>query len=211
MPTFVSEVSGTDSVSRYTPAPAVAYGWSRAIANGVCTSPLNMKVRSAGASSVAFVRSSFVSAYSNSRPTISSPAPTANPLTGRLVGVPLTPRNAVMSADATDGVSSTIRRAESRPRTRNRMRMHHGTTRLPRWTSDLGPRTSDLGSRTSNLEPRVIISSAMDFRPTEEQALLRRTVREFAESEIGPHVMEWDEAQHFPMELLPKLAALGLM
>ena len=51
----------------------------------------------------------------------------------------------------------------------------------------------------------------MDFRPTEEQALLRRTVREFAEAEIGPHVMEWDEAQHFPMDLLPKLASLGLM
>ena len=51
----------------------------------------------------------------------------------------------------------------------------------------------------------------MDFRPTEEQEILRRTVREFAEAEIGPHVMEWDEAQHFPMELLPKLASLGLM
>ena len=50
----------------------------------------------------------------------------------------------------------------------------------------------------------------MDFRPTEEQELLRRTVREFAETEIGPHVMEWDEAQQFPMELLPKLASLGL-
>src|SRR3982751_142130 len=51
----------------------------------------------------------------------------------------------------------------------------------------------------------------MDFRPTEEQALLRRTVREFAETEMRPHVMEWDEAQHFPMDLLPKLAALGLL
>jgi alkylation response protein AidB-like acyl-CoA dehydrogenase len=50
----------------------------------------------------------------------------------------------------------------------------------------------------------------VDFRLTEEQELLRRTVREFAEAEIGPHVMEWDEAQHFPMDLLPKLAALGL-
>ena len=50
----------------------------------------------------------------------------------------------------------------------------------------------------------------MDFRPTEEQELLRRTVREFAEAEMRPHVMEWDESQHFPMELLPKLAALGL-
>jgi alkylation response protein AidB-like acyl-CoA dehydrogenase len=51
----------------------------------------------------------------------------------------------------------------------------------------------------------------MDFRPTEDQEILRRTVREFAEAEMRPHVMEWDEAQHFPMELLPKLADLGLM
>ena len=50
----------------------------------------------------------------------------------------------------------------------------------------------------------------MDFRLSEEQQLLRRTVREFAEAEIRPHVMEWDEAQHFPMDLLPKLADLGL-
>lgn len=51
----------------------------------------------------------------------------------------------------------------------------------------------------------------MDFRLTEEQALLRRTIREFAETEIGPHVREWDEAQHFPAEILPKLAELGLL
>ncbi len=51
----------------------------------------------------------------------------------------------------------------------------------------------------------------MDFRLTEEQQLLRRTVREFAETEMRPHVREWDEAQHFPVELMPKLAALGLL
>ncbi len=51
----------------------------------------------------------------------------------------------------------------------------------------------------------------MDFRLTEEQNLLRRSVREFAETEIRPHVMEWDETQHFPTELVPKLAAVGLM
>jgi alkylation response protein AidB-like acyl-CoA dehydrogenase len=50
----------------------------------------------------------------------------------------------------------------------------------------------------------------MDVRLTEEQDLLRRTVREFAEAEIRPHVMEWDEAQQFSPDLLPKLAALGL-
>jgi alkylation response protein AidB-like acyl-CoA dehydrogenase len=51
----------------------------------------------------------------------------------------------------------------------------------------------------------------MDFRPTDEQTLLRRSVREFAETEIRPHVREWDEMQHFPIELVPKLAAIGLM
>src|SRR5688572_3465346 len=51
----------------------------------------------------------------------------------------------------------------------------------------------------------------MDFRLSEDQEILRRTVREFAEAEMGPHVMEWDEAQEFPMDLLPKLASLGLM
>lgn len=51
----------------------------------------------------------------------------------------------------------------------------------------------------------------MDFRLSDDQELLRRTVREFAEAEMRPHVMEWDESQHFPMELLPKLADLGLM
>ena len=38
----------------------------------------------------------------------------------------------------------------------------------------------------------------MDFRLTAEQELLRRSVREFAEAEIRPHVREWDQAQHFP-------------
>jgi alkylation response protein AidB-like acyl-CoA dehydrogenase len=51
----------------------------------------------------------------------------------------------------------------------------------------------------------------MDFRLTADQQLLRRSVREFAETEIRPHIREWDEQQHFPSELVPKLAALGLM
>ena len=51
----------------------------------------------------------------------------------------------------------------------------------------------------------------MDVRLTDEQALLRSSIREFAEQEIRPHIREWDEAQHFPVELVPKLAALGLM
>ena len=51
----------------------------------------------------------------------------------------------------------------------------------------------------------------MDFRLSDEQELLRKSVREFAETEMRPHVMEWDNAQHFPVELLPKLAGLGLL
>jgi alkylation response protein AidB-like acyl-CoA dehydrogenase len=51
----------------------------------------------------------------------------------------------------------------------------------------------------------------VDFRLTEEQRLLRRTVRDFAETEMRPHVREWDEAQHFPAELMPRLASLGLL
>jgi len=51
----------------------------------------------------------------------------------------------------------------------------------------------------------------MNVSLTEEQEFLRRTVREFAEAELRPHVMEWDQAQAFPRELITRLAALGLM
>ena len=51
----------------------------------------------------------------------------------------------------------------------------------------------------------------MDVTFSQEQELLRRSVREFAEMELRPHVMEWDEAQQFPLSLLAKCAELGLM
>jgi len=51
----------------------------------------------------------------------------------------------------------------------------------------------------------------MNFELSEEQLQIKYSIREFAESEIKPHVMEWDEVQHFPEELRPKLAELGLM
>ena len=51
----------------------------------------------------------------------------------------------------------------------------------------------------------------MDFTFTEEQKHLRKCVREFAQGEIAPHVMEWDEVSHFPAEILPKLAEMGFM
>ena len=51
----------------------------------------------------------------------------------------------------------------------------------------------------------------MDFEYTPEQIQLRKAVREFAEAEIAPHVMEWDEAQQFPREVVWKLGRLGYM
>jgi alkylation response protein AidB-like acyl-CoA dehydrogenase len=51
----------------------------------------------------------------------------------------------------------------------------------------------------------------MNFELNEEQQQVKLSVREFAETEMRPHVMEWDEAQHFPVELVPKLAAMGFM
>jgi alkylation response protein AidB-like acyl-CoA dehydrogenase len=51
----------------------------------------------------------------------------------------------------------------------------------------------------------------VDFSLTDEQQQLRRSIREFAEAEIAPHVMEWDEASQFPSQLIPKLAEMGLL
>jgi alkylation response protein AidB-like acyl-CoA dehydrogenase len=51
----------------------------------------------------------------------------------------------------------------------------------------------------------------VDFQFTDEQNHLRRSIREFAEGEILPHVMEWDEVSHFPVEIMPKLAEMGLL
>ena len=51
---------------------------------------------------------------------------------------------------------------------------------------------------------------AMQFDLTEEQQQVKRMVRNFAETEIKPNVMAWDEAQHFPRELFAKMGELGL-
>jgi alkylation response protein AidB-like acyl-CoA dehydrogenase len=51
----------------------------------------------------------------------------------------------------------------------------------------------------------------LDFSLSEEQQLLKKTVREFAESELRPHSREWDERQEFPREVFTKLGQLGLM
>ena len=51
----------------------------------------------------------------------------------------------------------------------------------------------------------------MDFQLNDEQLQLRKSIREFAEREIAPHVMEWDEASQFPLETIKELGRMGVM
>jgi alkylation response protein AidB-like acyl-CoA dehydrogenase len=51
----------------------------------------------------------------------------------------------------------------------------------------------------------------LDFRLTEEQLLLRRTVREFAEKEIAPRSRAMDASQEFPRDLMSKLGGMGML
>jgi alkylation response protein AidB-like acyl-CoA dehydrogenase len=51
----------------------------------------------------------------------------------------------------------------------------------------------------------------LNFDFTEEQSEIKRLAREFAESEIAPHVVEWDESQTFPVDVMKKLAGLGFL
>jgi glutaryl-CoA dehydrogenase (non-decarboxylating) len=51
----------------------------------------------------------------------------------------------------------------------------------------------------------------MDFSYSEEQELLRKTVRQFVDKEIMPYIREWDEKQFFEAKILKQLADLGLM
>jgi alkylation response protein AidB-like acyl-CoA dehydrogenase len=51
----------------------------------------------------------------------------------------------------------------------------------------------------------------MNFDFSEHHSLLRRSVREFARSEIAPHAQRWDKEERFPVEIVPKLAQMGLL
>jgi alkylation response protein AidB-like acyl-CoA dehydrogenase len=51
----------------------------------------------------------------------------------------------------------------------------------------------------------------MDFEYSAEQVQLRKSIRDFAQAEIAPHVLEWDEGQIFPLEVIKKAGQLGIM
>eukprot|EP01133_Synstelium_polycarpum_P003071 gene3071-3520_t len=50
-----------------------------------------------------------------------------------------------------------------------------------------------------------------NFTVSENQEMVRKMVKDFAEKNIRPNVMEWDESQYFPVEVFKKLGELGLM
>jgi alkylation response protein AidB-like acyl-CoA dehydrogenase len=51
----------------------------------------------------------------------------------------------------------------------------------------------------------------MDFKISENQQMIAETIRSFGEKNMRPHIMEWDEAQTFPLQLFKQLGELGMM
>ena len=51
----------------------------------------------------------------------------------------------------------------------------------------------------------------MDFDVSEDHLMIKQMVKDFAEKEIRPNVMKWDESQEFPVDLFKKAGELGLM
>jgi butyryl-CoA dehydrogenase len=52
--------------------------------------------------------------------------------------------------------------------------------------------------------------SQTPYELSREHEEFRRSVREFAEAEIGPHAARWDREHHFPVDVVQKMGALGL-
>lgn len=71
--------------------------------------------------------------------------------------------------------------------------------------------TTLLDAPTQTARASEAASPGLSFDLTEEQRAVRKMVREFAESEIAPHVMAWDEAQSYPRDVARKLGELGMM
>jgi alkylation response protein AidB-like acyl-CoA dehydrogenase len=51
----------------------------------------------------------------------------------------------------------------------------------------------------------------MDFTPNENQKMIAQMVKDFAEKEIRPNVMHWDENEIFPVDVMKKMGELGLL
>lgn len=56
-----------------------------------------------------------------------------------------------------------------------------------------------------------MIQTGINFQESENRTMIKNMVRDFAEKNIRKNVMEWDEAQHFPIGLFKELGQIGLM
>jgi alkylation response protein AidB-like acyl-CoA dehydrogenase len=56
-----------------------------------------------------------------------------------------------------------------------------------------------------------MLGGSLDFQLTEEQLHLKKSIREFAEREVLPHVMKWDEHGQFPLDVVKELGKMGVM
>jgi len=51
----------------------------------------------------------------------------------------------------------------------------------------------------------------MDFNLSEQELAVQKLARDFAQNEIAPHIMKYDESQEFPMEIAKKLGEIGFL
>ena len=73
------------------------------------------------------------------------------------------------------------------------------------------PRKSAVRVPVRVVPGKILKEAVLDFQLTDEQLQLKRSLREFAEREILPNVMKWDEAGCFPMEVIKALGKMGVL
>ncbi len=56
-----------------------------------------------------------------------------------------------------------------------------------------------------------VMENPFNIELSENQTIIRNTIREFAEKTIKPIVMQYDESQEFPMEIIQELGELGFL
>ena len=87
---------------------------------------------------------------------------------------------------------------------------HHGLWgKRPSDLECFWPDQDQLVARGEGCHVARVTIAAMDFALSDHQRLIRDTVRQFMETEIRPHVRDWERTDHFPLDAIQKLGALG--
>ena len=60
-------------------------------------------------------------------------------------------------------------------------------------------------------DPQVLNCEGLNFTRTENQDMIAEMIRDFGDHNIRPYIMEWDESQTFPVDLMHKMGDLGLL